>query len=187
MSVSTDIPRSWLRPRAVMHRRLSGEPEEKVAFAYLAAASVLGFVAQLPGLVRTSRESDPELEAAIVSESARVGVAVPADLTQAKFEALFSGALMGWIFIVPIVLYVVAFVVHQIARLIGGKGTGLDVRIATFWSVLAVTPALLLLGLTTGFVGPGPAQSIVGTVTLCGFIWIWLNSLYVAETPGAAR
>ena len=187
MSVTADIPRSWLRPRAVMHRRLSGEPDEKVAFVYLATASVLGFVAQLPGLVRTSREPDPEFEAAILSESARVGVEVPTDITAAKFEALFSGAVMGWIFIVPVVLYIVAFVSHQIARLVGGRGSGLDARIALFWSVLAVTPALLLLGLTTGFIGPGPAQSIVGTLTLCGFIWIWLNSLYVAETPGLPR
>ncbi|WP_092644070.1 hypothetical protein [Jannaschia faecimaris] len=182
MSVTTDIPRAWLRPRAVMARRFAQGPDEKIAFVYLAAASVLGFVAQLPGLVRTSRLSDPAFEAEIVSEAARVGVAIPTDLADAKFEALFSGAVMGWIFIVPLFLYILAFCSHLLAKMMGGKGTGLRARVALFWSVLAVTPALLLLGLTTGFVGPGPAQALVAAVTLSGFIWIWLNSLYVAET-----
>ena len=182
MSVTTDIPRAWLRPRAVMARRLAQGPDEKIAFVYLAVASVLGFVAQLPGLIRTSREADPGFEAAIVSEAARVGVAIPADLADAKFEALFSGAMMAWIFIVPLLLYILAFASHLVAKLLGGRGTGLRARVALFWSALAVTPVLLLLGLTSGFVGPGPAQSLVATVLLCGFIWIWLNSLYVAET-----
>lgn len=183
MSVTRDIPRAWLRPRSVMQRRLAQQPDEKIAFVYLAAASVLGFVAQLPGLVRTSRASDPVFEAELVSEAARVGVAIPEDLADAKFEALFSGAVMGWIFIVPLFLYILAFLSHLVARMLGGRGTGLRARVALFWSTLAVTPAMLLLGLTTGFVGPGSAQLLVSTVLLCGFIWIWLNSLYVAETP----
>ncbi|WP_092775912.1 hypothetical protein [Jannaschia pohangensis] len=183
MSVTRDIPRAWLRPRAVMVGRLAQGVDERIAFVYLAVASVLGFVAQLPRLVRASRASDPEFEAAILSEAERVGVAIPADLVDAKFEALFSGAIMGWIFIVPVFLYILAFLSHQIARLFGGRGTGLRARVALFWSVLAVTPAMLLLGLTSGFIGAGPAQTLVGTVAICAFIWIWLNSLYVAETP----
>lgn len=166
-----------------MQRRFAQGPDEKIAFVYLAAASMLGFVAQLPGLVRKSRESDPAFEAEIVSEAARVGVKIPSDLTDAKFEVLFSGAVMGWIFIVPLFLYILAFCSHLSAKMFGGQGTGLRARVALFWSALAVTPMMLLLGLTTGFVGPGPAQLIVSTVLLSGFIWIWLNSLYVAETP----
>ncbi|WP_179379565.1 YIP1 family protein [Jannaschia marina] len=183
MSVTTDIFRAWWRPRAVMQRRFAQGPDEKIAFVYLAAFSVLGFAAQIPGLVRTSRQADPAFEAEIVSEAARVGVAIPQDLTDAKFEVLFSGAVMAWIFVVPLFLYVVAFLARLVGNLFGGRGTGLRSRVALFWSSLAVTPALLLLGLTTGFVGAGPAQAIVATVTLCGFIWIWLNSLYVAEMP----
>lgn len=166
-----------------MARRLAQGPDEKVAFVYLVVVSVLGFVAQLPGLVRRAQEADPAFEAAILSESARVGVAVPADIADAKFEALFSGAVMGWIFIVPLFLYALAFVSHIVARMLGGRGTGLRARVALFWSALAVTPALLLLGLTTGFVGSGAAQGLVASITLGGFIWIWLNSLYIAETP----
>ena len=182
MSVTRDIPRAWRRPRAVMAELLARGPSERVAFAYLAAGSVLGFVAQLPALVRRSQTPDPAFEAALVSESARVGVDIPADLADAKFEALVSGAVMAWIFIVPIALYVLAFLSHLFARIAGGRGTGLAARLALFWAFLAVAPALLLLGLTTGFVGPGAAQSLVGLIAFGGFVWIWLNSLYVAET-----
>ncbi|MGB3407850.1 MAG: YIP1 family protein [Jannaschia sp.] len=182
MSVTRDIPRAWLRPRAIMARRLEQGPDDRVAFVYLAAGSVLGFVAQLPGLVRRAQEPDPVFEATLVSEAARVGVAIPADIADAKFEALFSGAVMGWIFVVPLVMYIVAFLSHLVARLIGGCGTGLRARVALFWSLLAVAPALLLLGLTAGFVGPGPAQTLVGLITVFGFFWIWFNSLYVAES-----
>ncbi len=183
MSVTADIFKAWLRPGAVMRRRLTQEPDEKIAFVYLAAFSVLGFVSALPGLVRLSNEADPARQAEIMEEAAARGLSIPPDPTDAAFEALFSGALMGWIFIVPLVLYAVAFASRQLARLARGRGDGLRARVALFWSALAITPAMLLLGLTTGFVGPGPAQSVVATITLSGFIWIWLNSLYVAETP----
>ncbi|CTQ50463.1 YIP1 family protein [Jannaschia donghaensis] len=183
MSVTTDIFRSWFRPRAVMERRLEQEPDEKIAFVYLAVFSVLGFVAALPGLIRQSREVDPETQRRMMEEAAERGLAIPADPTAATFESLFSGALMGWIFIVPLFLYGVAFLSHLLAKALGGRGTGLRARVALFWSALAITPVMLLLGLTTGFVGAGPAQLLVATILLCGFIWIWLNSLYIAETP----
>ncbi len=183
MSVTRDIPRAWIRPREVMMQRLTGGPDDRVAFVYLAAASVLAFVAQLPALVRRAREADPDFDSLVISESERVGMAITPDIADAKFEALVSGALMGWIFIVPLAMYVLAWLSHLVARLAGGKGTGLRARVALFWSFLAVTPALLLSGLTAGFVGPGPALDTVGLVVIGGFVWIWLNSLYVAEMP----
>ena len=184
MSASRDIPRAWVRPARVMTERLAHGADEKVAFVYLAVGSVLGFVAQLPALVRTSREAAPAFEAAIQAEAGDVrAIAVPEDITDAKFEALVSGALMAWIFLVPIMLYVVALASHWIARALGGRGTPLRARVALFWSFLAVTPGLLLAGLTTGLVGPGPAAALVGTITVSAFFWIWINSLYVAETP----
>ncbi|TFL18231.1 YIP1 family protein [Jannaschia formosa] len=184
MAVTRDIPRAWLRPRRVVTELLAGGPSDRVAFVYLAAASVLGFVAQLPALVRRSREIDPELDARIVEEAQAAGMVV-VDVADTKFEALMSGALMGWIFIVPLLMYGLAWILRGVAHLLGGRGTGLRVRVALFFSFLAITPALLLLGLTSGFVGPGPAETAVGVILVCGFIWISLNALYAAETPNA--
>ena len=186
MAVSRDIPRAWLRPAEVMRERLAHGADDKVAFVYLAAGSVLGFVAQLPALVRASRQPDPAFEAAIVAEApdARM-LTVPADITDAKFEALMSGALMAWIFLVPLLLYALALLSHWAARVLGGRGTALRARVALFWAFLAATPLLLVAGLTTGFAGPGPAAALVGTVTICLFLWVWIQSLYVAEMPDA--
>ena len=183
MSVTTDIPRAWIRPAQVMRERLTAGVDDRVAFVYVAVGSVLGFVAQLPALVRRAREPDAAFETALREESAANGLDVPADIVDAKFEALISGALLGWLFLMPLVLYGLAFLSHLVARLAGGRGTPLRARVALFWSFLATMPGLLLLGLTVGFVGPGPAQALVGLVTLCGFVWIWTQSLYVAETP----
>jgi len=168
-----------------MSELLGRGPDERLAFVYLAVGSVLGFVAQLPALVRRARRPDAEFEAAIRAETPATGLAVPADIADAKFEALVAGALMGWIFLVPPILYLVALASHWLARPLGGQGTGLRARVALFWSVLAAMPALLLSGLTAGFVGPGPAATATGILTLCVFLWVWLNSLYVAETPHA--
>jgi hypothetical protein len=186
MAVTRDIPRAWVRPGRVMRERLAGAGSERVAFVYLAVASVLGFAAALPGLVRQSRLPDPAFEAAIRAEASESRImTVPADITDAKFEALMSGALMGWIFIVPILAYALAWLSHLIARALGGRGTGLEARHALFWAFLASTPALLLAGLTTGFVGEGPASALTGTLWISGFVWIWINSLHAAETPDA--
>lgn len=183
MGVASDIPRAWISPARVMADRLRQGPDDRVAFIYVAVASVLGFVAQLPALVRKSRTPDPEFEAALMAEAGAGRIlTVPENLADAKFEALVSGALMGWIFIVPLVLYAVALVSHWVARAVGGKGTALGARVALFWSFLVITPGLLLAGLTTGFVGPGVQASLVGMITVSAFLWVWVNSLYVAET-----
>jgi hypothetical protein len=184
MAVTRDIPRAWIRPRDTVARLLSRGPSERVAFAYLAAASVLGFVSQLPRLVRESREPNPAFEERLLREAGEAGMDV-SNLTDLKFEAFISGALMSWIFVVPILMYFLAWVIRLVARLFGGRGTGLRVRVAFFFSFLAVTPILLLLGLTSGFVGPGPAETAVGLILVCGFIWIALNALHAAETPNA--
>lgn len=180
MAVTRDIPRAWIRPQAVMADLLARNPDDRVAFTYLAAGSVLGFVSQLPATVRRSREVDPDFDARLLQEAGEAGLAT-GDLAEVKFDALISGALMGWIFIVPLAMYILAFLARLVGALFRGHGDGLRQRVALFWSFLAISPALLLLGLTSGFIGPGPAETLVGTIVVCGFIWIWVNSLYVAE------
>lgn len=166
-----------------MAERLEQRPDDRVAFVYLAAGSVLGFVAQLPALVRRAREPAPALEAELIKNAGEGRIlSVPENMIDAKFEFFMSGALMAWIFVVPLILYAVALLSHWLARAIGGRGNALQARVALFWSFLVATPGLLLSGLTTGFIGDGVQASLVGTVTVCLFFWVWVNSLYVAET-----
>ena len=140
-----------------MAERLAEGRREDRAFAFLIAACALIWVAQWP---RLSRE---------------------AHLTEAELQPLMGGALLGWLLIAPILLYGVAALSHIAARLVGGRGTWYGARLALFWSLLAVAPAWMLHGLTAGFIGPGPALSIVGAALVAAFLWIWINALLVAE------
>ncbi|WGH78806.1 YIP1 family protein [Jannaschia ovalis] len=157
MSVTTDIPRSWLRPRAVMAEHMARGTGDSTAFIFLMAGCLLLFVSRLPAL---SRE---------------------AFLTGGDFMLATGGALMAIVFLLPLLMIGLAWIAHLVTRLFGSKGRAENARVATSWTLLAVSPAMLLNGLTEGFVGPGPALQLVGIVALGGFIWIWVNTLYVAE------
>jgi hypothetical protein len=152
--------RAWVRPREVMRHRLA-RVTEGVAFAYLAAACGLIFVAQWPRLSRQAFETGAEL------------------------QPLLGGALMGWVFLAPLLFYAIAGIAHGAARLLGGRGSGLRARAALFWSLLAVSPLMLLHGLVAGFIGPGPALDLTGACVLAGFAWLWGNAMAVAERPAA--
>lgn len=161
MSASRDIPRAWVRPRAVMAEHMARGVGEDTAFVFLMVGCGLVFAAQLP---RLSRE---------------------AFLTGDDVLFLMGGTLMAWLFVAPLVFYALAAAAHLIARALGGRGTWLSARVATFWALLAAAPAWLLHGLVAGFIGPGPQLQIVGFVAFAGFLWIWLNSLTVAEARHA--
>ena len=161
MSASRDIPRAWARPRAVMAEHMARGVGEDTAFVFLMVGCALVFVAQLPRLSREAFE------------------------TGGDFMFLMGGTLMAWLFVAPLVFYALAALAHLVARAMGGGGTWLSARVATFWALLAAAPAWLLHGLVAGFIGPGPQHQVVGFIALAGFLWIWLNSLSVAEARHA--
>ena len=160
MSISTEIVRSWRRPRAATRRQLDHASEPR-ALAHLVIACLLIFVAQWP---RLSREAylDPSI----------------------PLDARIGGALMGIMFIAPLFFYALAALSHLVARLMGGRGSWLSARIALFWSLLATTPLFLLYGMVAGFLGPGPALSLTGAVAMAGFLAHWILSLAEAEGIG---
>lgn len=158
MSVTLDMLRAWRDPRGVLRARLAHGVREDRALATVMGASFLIFVAQWP---RMSREAylDPS---------------VPLD-------ARMGGALLGIVFLLPLMLYVVAAASHLLAKAVGGRGTWFGARLALFWAMLATAPAMLFHGLIAGFVGPGAASSVVGLLVLAGFLYLWVNMLIEAE------
>ncbi|MEY8831223.1 YIP1 family protein [Sedimentitalea sp. XS_ASV28] len=159
MSVTSDITATYRGPRRVMRRLLSMGEREDRALVILMGACLIVFIAQMP---RLSRE---------------------AHLTGQELNMLLGGALLGWIFLAPLLLYALAALSHLIARLIGGRGSWYGARLALFWSFLASTPVLLLHGLVAGFIGPGPGLQAVGLIWLVVFAWFWIASLLQAEEP----
>jgi hypothetical protein len=164
MAVSAEIARSWRAPRAALRRQLDSGVGEDRALIYLVVACLLIFVAQWPRLAREAH-LDPS-----VPLDARVGA-----------------ALLGWMFMAPLMFYALAALSHLLARLLGGKGSWFSARLALFWTMLVVSPLWLFYGLVAGFMGPGGAQMLTGIVLLAGFLGHWGLCLVEAEGMGAAK
>jgi hypothetical protein len=158
MAVSTELVRAFAAPRETMRRQLAGGENEGRALIYLMVGCLMFFVAQWPRLAR-EHFFDPSI----------------------PLEARISAALFGWIFIAPLFFYVVAAVSHIFARLAGGGGTWFTARMALFWSLLVISPLVLLLGLVTGFIGQGPAQLATSLLLVAAFFYIWGCGLLEAE------
>ena len=159
MAVTQDILASYRRPGEVVLRRSAGEPREDRALIIVMVACILIFVAQWP---RLSRE---------------------AFLTGQEFDILVGGALMGWLFLMPLFLYGLAGLSHLMAKLMGGQASWFEARIALFWALLAASPLWLLWGLVAGFIGPGIALNLVGVIALGAFLTIWIVGLLAVERP----
>lgn len=99
---------------------------------------------------------------------------------------LLGGALMGWVFIVPLVLYGVAAITRLIAMALGGRGTFYGARLALFWAVLAASPLFLLVGLVAGLIGPGLELQVVGLLWFAFFAWFWFAGLMTTQRVEAA-
>jgi hypothetical protein len=158
MSVTLDILRAWRNPRGVLRARLAEGVREDRALATVMGACFLIFVSRWPEL----------------SRMAHLDPSVP-------LEARLGTTLFVMLFVVPLVLYLVAAVSHLIARLFGGRGNWFSSRLALFWALLALTPAMLLLGLVRGFLGEGGSATTLGGVVFAGFLYLWISMLYEAE------
>jgi hypothetical protein len=157
MPVTRDIVATYRGPRRVVRRLLDMGVREDRALMILVVACIVVFVAQWPRLARE------------------------AHLTDQALNPLLGGALLGWLFIAPLLFYVLALVSHGVARLARGHGTAYGARLALFWAFLAASPLILLHGLMAGFVGPGAGLQLVGLIWCGVFGWFWLSGLYEAE------
>lgn len=155
MSVLRDIAATYGGPHKVVARHMSDGVREDRALLYILLAGILLFVARAPSEARLAH-FDPE------------GVPLMARL---YWDAL------AFIFIVPLMLYIVAGVVGVVLRLFGWKGGFFGSRLALFWALLAASPLVLLNGLVAGFIGPGTQQQIVAGLWLVVFVWFWTSGL----------
>lgn len=156
MPVSTDIVATYKGPRRVLARLLAMGPREDRALAILMGGCALAFTSQMPKLARE------------------------AHITGQELNMLLGGALFGLIFIAPLLLYSLSWVSFLVVRSFGGKGGSYGARLALFWAFLAASPMMLLNGLTAGFIGPGPALTLVGGIWFVLFLWFWISGLFQA-------
>lgn len=154
MSVTADILRSWHSPRLVLRARLSQGVREDRALAVLLCACLMMFIAQWPGLARAAQAA-PDV----------------------PLQARLGGALLATMFLLPLVFYVLAGLSQIVLRVIVGPVSAFATRFALFWSLLALSPAVLMQGLYVGLVGPGQGSFISGLLVLLAFALLWMAAL----------
>ena len=158
MALTADILESWRRPRAVVRRLREAGKSEPFVFTFLFVFLLLAFVAQAPYLSRQAT-LNPEV------------VLIP---------SLF-GAALGLLALIP-VFYLLAALGHLVAKLMGGTGGYYDGRLALFWALTCITPAMLFLGLVRALAGDGPAITGIGMAIF--IVFITLYSLMLREVEG---
>jgi len=149
MSLIHNIARSYRAPADVVRTMIvQGIREPQVLFFNLLACGLI-FVSQWPRLSR-----DATLDPSVT------------------FEQRMGGALFAVMFLLPLILYGLAWLLHGGLRLARVPVPGLWVRLVLFWSLLAVTPLMLLHGGLSAMLGPVGAVQAFGFVVAGAFIYI---------------
>tara|TARA_R110000787_G_scaffold97991_7_gene201902 strand:- start:1867 stop:2352 length:486 start_codon:yes stop_codon:yes gene_type:complete len=156
MAATRDIVASYRNPAAVVRRLLAQGTREDRNLIYLMVACLIFFVAQTPRLAREAHLKGTDL------------------------DMLLGATLLAWLFIAPLIFYMLAAGTQIILKVLHGKPSGFSTRLALFWALLASSPVVLLHGLTAGFVGTGIELQIVGLIWLSVFLWFWVSGLAVA-------
>ncbi|RMD91240.1 MAG: YIP1 family protein [Alphaproteobacteria bacterium] len=164
MGLVADILATYAGPRRVIRRQLAAGAREDRALMHLMLGCALVFIAQWPRLMRVAAEPGAP-----------------------PFEALIGGALLAWLFIAPLGLYLLAGLSHALARLAGGKGTAFGARVALFWALLAAAPLWLVHGLARGYFGAAPVTQALGAIGLGVFLLFWFLGLIEAEAAEATE
>ena len=162
MALTADIVATYRRPRAVARDKIATRRED-LALAYLMLGCGLVFVGQWPRLQREAYLGGQDL------------------------QPLVGGALFAWVFAAPVLLYLLAWVVHQAARALRRPVGAFGARMALFWALVAASPLWLLNGLTAGMIGPGPALALVGALAATAFVWFFAAGLRAAHAVEAGR
>ena len=157
MTVTTDLVATWARPRVILRQHLSRGQSEPFALSLLLIFLALAFIGQWPVAAREAfLAGEPSASPRIMARAFAVLATIPL-----------------W--------YGLAALGHIAARAMGGQGTWHGARIALFWALACIGPLLLLQGLVSGMIGPGPALTLVTLLVGAAFLWLWATLLHEAE------
>lgn len=85
--------------------------------------------------------------------------------------------MLATLFLMPLVVMTMALVVQLLLRAFGTRIEGFESRLALVWALAAASPVMLLQGLTQGFMGPGPALTLVNLLAGAAFLVFWIAGL----------
>ncbi len=154
MSMTANILRSYRAPRAVVRALIEqGLREPQVLFFGTLACAMI-FVAQWPALSRAAA-LDPSV----------------------TFEQRMGAVLFATVFLLPLILYGLAGLLQLGLRMLRRAVPGLWVRTALFWSLLSVTPLMLVQAVFSAAFGPLGIASVFGGVVAVVFAYILVQNL----------
>ena len=149
MSVVSNVLYTYRSPSKAFERMYARPDNEATSLGYLMGACFLTYVAQWPYLARQ------------------------AHLEEFNLQTSLAASLLAWLLIAPLLLYALAIVLYFFHKFFKGSKSSAQIRVGLFWSFLAATPIMMLLGLVKGFLGDGTAESIVG------FFWFVALSYFI--------
>tara|TARA_B100002051_G_scaffold252164_1_gene265057 strand:+ start:158 stop:634 length:477 start_codon:yes stop_codon:yes gene_type:complete len=146
MSVVINISKTYYKPNQTYTKLFAAGASEKENLAYLVGGCVISFVAQWPAQSRQ------------------------AFINQQPVDELMGAILLSNLFLLPLIFYLVSSIIFIISKIFKSNILGVELRLIIFWSYLAATPILLLVGLVEGFFGKNYQYYTVAGLWLSVFL-----------------
>lgn len=163
MSVVSRVLLTYRSPTKAFELMYGRPINESASLGYLMVACLLTYVAQWPHLARQAYLDDFDLQTNL------------------------AAGLLAWLLIAPLLLYTLALFVYFFHKVLGGSKSSAQVRMGLFWSFLAASPLMMLLGIVKGFLGSGTPENIVGFVWLVMLFYFIVSAVTRAKVRGAVR
>jgi hypothetical protein len=154
-----DIFQTYSAPKTVLARRLADIPGEPQLLAYVVFATILSFLARLPGMIGGNTTGQP-------------------------LEAVVGANFVASIIFAPLFFYAVAALTRLASKVFGGQGSWQSARLALFWPLIALQPLLIMAQFLEALALP--ALVLVGVSWASGlvFLWFWYTGMQLSEWPG---
>jgi len=146
---------SYLSPTKAFTQKLGEGVSETKIFIWLLVSCFLSFLARLPLL---SRE-------------------VHLDVNGPPLDSMIGGVLVSFIFMAPLVFYGLSVILCLLFRVWFNDLKWLYFRGAFFWSLLAVSPLVLVRGVLVGIFGVSAYIDIISVLVFLYFIYILICSV----------
>ena len=152
MSVVINISKTYYRPMKTYSNMFAAGASEKENLAYLVGGCIISFIAQWPAQSRQ------------------------AFINQQPVDELMGAILLSNLFLLPLIFYLVSAIILIFAKIFKSNILGVELRLIIFWSYLATTPILLLVGLVEGFFGKNYQYYLAAGLWLSVFlIFVYLG------------
>lgn len=156
-SLASEILATYRYPRLSFERQLAKNVGDDRILFYGMLACFLAFVARMPSLFHDSMPAGTPPAYVVVSIHFAVSL------------------LMA-----PLLMYSIAAVSHILARAFGGQGNWRSARLALFWTVLALSPLVLVAGIVEVAAHPWFSGALLVLIAILFFSY-WIQCLIRVE------